>query len=108
MANNPARDRNHLMEIYDNHFEEEEICHILLSAFNTSQRHLIEHPFGKRPRQNYILSLENKLVDTSEYRKYITYVSLLDEEIFTLVVADFKTAFATRPEFRFRKRVFDF
>jgi len=99
--NDSASDRRHLMELYENHFEEEEIVHMFLRAFNTSQRHLIEHPFGKRPRTNYILSLENKLVDTGEYRKYITYLSLLDDDKFAAVVADYKRAFDIKPEFRF-------
>ena len=103
MANKTLKDRKHLEEMYREYFEEEEIVHIFLEAFQTSQARLIERPFGKRPRENYIRSLEKTLHETSEFRKYVTYLSLLDEDKFNLVVADFKSVFDARPDFRFTK-----
>ena len=64
-------------ELYKKHFDEEKIVHKLLRALYKCQDYLIEKPLGRRPRENYIRSLHQKLTDTSEFRKFMMYLSLL-------------------------------
>ena len=52
-----------LKELYKKRFEDEKMVHIFLRAFHSSQSHLVERPFGKRPRENYIRSIDTKLTD---------------------------------------------
>ena len=49
---------------------------------------MIEKPFGKRNRENYLRSLEVGLVKTPEYRKFLTYLSLIDVDKLQLILAD--------------------
>ena len=64
-------------ECYKKHFKEEKSIHKLLRALHKSQEYLIEKPLGRRPRENYIRSLHQKLTDSSEFRKFMMYLSLL-------------------------------
>ena len=52
-------------------------------------RHLIEKSFG-RIRENYLRSLGNCLVETKEYRKFITYLTLIDLDKFENILTDIK------------------
>ena len=96
-------DKSELEKLYSSRFLDEKIVHIFLRAFHKSQGHLVERPFGKRPRENYIRSIDTKLTDTTEYRKYMTYLSLTDLDKFMKIIADIKSEFAQETEFEFNQ-----